>query len=63
MKEILERVHLVLVEPKQPGNIGSVVRAMKNLGLSHLRLVNPVPFREEAVQKKMGYPSQEIIAA
>lgn len=63
MKEILERVHLVLVEPKQPGNIGSVVRAMKNMGLSHLRLVNPVPFREEAEQKKMGYRSQEIIAA
>lgn len=63
MKEILERVHIVLVEPKQPGNIGSVVRAMKNMGLSHLRLVNPVPFREEAEQKKMGYRSQEIIAA
>ncbi len=63
MKEILERVHIVLVEPKGPGNIGSVVRAMKNMGLSHLRLVNPVPFREEAEQKKMGYRSQEIIAA
>ena len=63
MKEILDRVHVVLVEPKGPGNIGSVVRAMKNMGLSRLRLVNPVPFRDEAEQKKMGYRSQEIIAA
>jgi len=63
MKEILERVHVVLVEPKQPGNIGSVVRAMKNMGLSHLRLVNPVPYRDEAEQRKLGYRSQEIIAA
>ena len=61
MKEILDRVHVVLVEPKQAGNIGSVVRAMKNMGLRHLRLVNPVPFRDEAEQRKMGYRSQEII--
>jgi len=63
MKEILERIHVVLVEPKGPGNIGSVVRAMKNMGLARLRLVNPVPFRDEAEQRKMGYRSQEIIAA
>ena len=63
MKEILERIHIVLVEPKNAGNIGSVVRAMKNMGLSRLHLVNPVPFRDEAEQRKMGYRSQEIIAA
>lgn len=63
MKDILDRVHVVLVEPKGAGNIGSVVRAMKNMGLSRLRLVNPVPFRDEVEQRKMGYRSQEIIAA
>jgi len=63
MKELLDRVHVVLVEPKQAGNIGSVVRAMKNMGLRHLRLVNPVPFRDEAEQRKLGYRSQEIAAA
>jgi tRNA/rRNA methyltransferase len=62
MKEILDRIHIVLVEPKNPGNIGSVVRAMKNMGLSRLHLVNPVPFRDEAEQRKMGYRSQEIVA-
>jgi len=63
MKEILERIHIVLVEPKNAGNIGSVVRAMKNMGLSRLRLVNPVPFRDEVEQRKMGYRSQEIVTA
>ncbi|MCJ7524448.1 MAG: TrmJ/YjtD family RNA methyltransferase [Candidatus Aminicenantes bacterium] len=63
MKDILERIHVVLVEPKNAGNIGSVVRAMKNMGLSRLHLVNPVPFRDEVEQRKMGYRSQEIIAA
>ena len=63
MKKILEHIHVVLVEPKNAGNIGSVVRAMKNMGLSRLRLINPVPFRDEVEQRKMGYRSQEIIAA
>jgi len=62
MKKLLERIHIVLVEPKNAGNIGSVVRAMKNMGLSRLHLVNPVPFRDEVEQRKMGYRSQEIIA-
>jgi len=62
MKDTLERIHIVLVEPKNAGNIGSVVRAMKNMGLSRLHLVNPVPFRDEVEQRKMGYRSQEIIA-
>jgi len=63
MKKLLERIHIVLVEPKNAGNIGSVVRAMKNMGLSSLRLVKPVPFRDEVEQRKMGYRSQEIITA
>ena len=32
---------IVLVEPQNPGNIGMVCRAMKNMGLTRLRLVNP----------------------
>lgn len=34
-------VSIVLVEPQSPGNIGMVCRAMMNMGLSDLRLVNP----------------------
>ncbi|MFA7060311.1 MAG: RNA methyltransferase [Pedobacter sp.] len=34
-----ESVSIVLVEPQSPGNIGMVCRAMKNMGLSRLRLV------------------------
>ena len=37
----LDQIRIVLVEPKQPGNIGAVARAMKNMGLSRLYLVNP----------------------
>ena len=34
-------VTIILVEPQNPGNVGMVCRAMKNMGLSGLRLVNP----------------------
>lgn len=61
MTEKFDNLHVILTEPKNPGNIGASVRAMKNMGIAHLRLVNPVPFREKAEQKKMGYRSQEII--
>jgi tRNA/rRNA methyltransferase len=61
MKIDLNNVHIVLVEPKNPGNIGAVARAMKNMGIPHLRLVKPVVFRDVEEQRKMGYRSQEII--
>lgn len=59
--EPLKNLHIVLIEPKNPGNIGATVRAMKNMGVPNLRLVNPVSYREVVEQKKMGYRSQEII--
>lgn len=36
-----KQISVVLVEPQSPGNIGMVVRAMANFGVSDLRLVNP----------------------
>jgi len=56
-----DNIYIVLVEPKEPGNIGSVVRAMKNMGISRLRLVNPPNgYKDDIEQKKFGYRSQEI---
>lgn len=60
MKQELNNIHIVLVEPKNPGNIGSVARAMKNMGIGHLRLIKPVDFRDNVEQKKLGYQSQDI---
>lgn len=40
----LSRVAIVLDHPKDVVNIGSVIRVMKNFGLTDLRLVNPDEF-------------------
>lgn len=40
---IRDRIAIVLVEPQSPGNVGMVCRAMKNMGLSELRIVKGCP--------------------
>lgn len=39
-----ENIRIVLVNTSHPGNIGSVARAMKTMGLSQLYLVDPLLF-------------------
>lgn len=39
MNGLSNKTVVVLVEPRSPGNIGMVCRAMKNMGLTRLRLV------------------------
>lgn len=39
MQRSLSALTVILVEPQSPGNIGMVCRAMKNMGLSRLRIV------------------------
>jgi len=40
----MEPFAIVLFKPKTSGNVGAVARALKNMGLSDLRLVAPVDF-------------------
>lgn len=56
----LDHISIVLVEPEAPGNIGSVARAMKTMGLSRLVLVNPVPF-DVPEGRMMAHGSQDIL--
>jgi len=49
---LLDHLTVVLAFPQDPVNIAATVRAMKNMGVSDLRLVQPVaydPFRIEGV--------------
>lgn len=42
MNTCLDNIRIVLVETSHTGNMGSVARAMKTMGLKHLYLVNPI---------------------
>ena len=41
---MLDKVRIILVDTSHPGNIGASARAMKNMGLTTLYLVNPQEF-------------------
>ena len=51
MSPDLSKIRIVLVEPRGSFNIGSVVRVMKNMGLSDLALVNPADFHNDETYK------------
>jgi tRNA/rRNA methyltransferase len=60
MKSLLDNATIVLVGTLAPGNIGSAARAMKNMGLSNLILVNPqCQLTEEAL--RMATNAQDIL--
>jgi TrmH family RNA methyltransferase len=56
------QVRIVLIDPSHPGNIGSVARAMKNMGLADLVLVRPRAFpHEQATALAAG--AEDLLAA
>ena len=58
----LSQVRIVLVEPTHPGNIGGAARAMKNMMLSQLVLVNPRLFpAADATARAAG--ADDVLAA
>jgi tRNA (cytidine32/uridine32-2'-O)-methyltransferase len=57
-----DHVRIVLVNPTHPGNIGAAARAMKNMGLRHLSLVDPRDYPSaEATARASG--ADDILAA
>ena len=46
-------VRVILVEPKEEGNVGAVARAMRNFDVMDLALVSPCPIGDEASRRAM----------
>jgi TrmH family RNA methyltransferase len=62
MPSLADRVSIVLVGTTHPGNIGAVARAMKNMGLTRLRLVQPRVFPSaDATARAAG--ADDVLAA
>ncbi len=60
MKPDFSNVYIILHSIENPGNIGSAARAMKNMGLENMVLINP-PNLEAEEAKKLAYMSYDII--
>lgn len=58
-EKIRNNIAIILVEPEHPGNIGSVARAMKTMGLSRLVLVNAIEYTKETYW--LAHASEDIL--
>ncbi|MBA6412669.1 tRNA (cytosine(32)/uridine(32)-2'-O)-methyltransferase TrmJ [Parahaliea sp. F7430] len=56
----LDNIRIVLVNTSHPGNIGAVARAMKNMGLKNLYLVEPRQFPDEQAQWRAAAASDVL---
>jgi tRNA/rRNA methyltransferase/tRNA (cytidine32/uridine32-2'-O)-methyltransferase len=54
----LSDVVIILCRPGEPGNVGAVCRAMKNMGLSRLRLVSPELNDEGALRARAVHAAE-----
>ena len=52
---------VVLLEPRDPVNIAAVVRAMKNMGVHRLRLVDPAPYDANQI-RRVAHGTDDIVA-
>ncbi|GJM06417.1 MAG: tRNA (cytidine/uridine-2'-O-)-methyltransferase TrmJ [marine bacterium B5-7] len=60
---MLNQIKIVLVEPSHPGNIGAAARAVKNMGLSQLVLVNPNRFPHQIATERAAGADDILEAA
>lgn len=58
----LARVRVVLVRPSEPANVGAAARAMKNMGLRRLVVVDP-PRDDEARATALAVHAADVLAA
>lgn len=58
---ILDRILIILVEPQSPGNVGMVCRAMKNMGITRLRLVKGCS-TEHADAGRFAVSAKDVLA-
>jgi TrmH family RNA methyltransferase len=59
----LARVTIVLVHPRRPANIAAACRAMKNMGLRRLRIVEPPPGLDDPGARAQAYQAWDVLDA
>ena len=55
------RVEIVLVRPSRPANVAAACRAMKNMGLRTLWLVDPKPGLDEPAARALAYGAWDVL--
>ena len=59
----MANIQIVLQKPRYPENIGSVARAMRNMGLSQLMVVDPENFDLSRARKLATHEAAEVLTS
>jgi len=63
--ELFSRTDVILLRPKSPGNVGSVARAMKNMGFGRLVLADPMTYDDpgyfQAEASRMAWNASDLL--
>jgi tRNA/rRNA methyltransferase len=57
----LENISIVLVRPRYPENIGASARAVRNMGIGNLIVVQPLNYDLEKVLKLATHAAQDVV--
>ncbi len=64
-RDLFARVGVVLQRPKSPGNVGSVARAMKNMGFSRLIVADPIAYDDpghfDLEARRMAWNASDLL--
>jgi tRNA/rRNA methyltransferase len=63
LNAVFDNIAVVLVKPERPQNIGAAARAMKNSGITCLRLVRPVPRRLDGAYRMATHATDVLDSA
>jgi tRNA/rRNA methyltransferase len=61
LKAKTKNISIVLYKPKYAGNIGSVARAAKNMGISNIMVVGTADFDREAMQQRSTHLASDVL--
>ncbi len=57
----LENISIVLQRPRFPENIGAAARAMRNMGIRHLKVANPENYDKARVLKMATHAASDVV--
>jgi tRNA/rRNA methyltransferase len=61
LKAKIKNISIVLYKPKYAGNIGSVARAAKNMGISNIIVVGKTEFDREEMQQRSTHLATDVL--
>src|SRR5208337_1267437 len=61
LKTKTKNISIVLYKPKYAGNIGSVARAAKNMGITNILVVGKVDFDREEMQQRSTHLAADVL--